>query len=241
VSHKTGNSGLSGVSGFSGKPEPAESAVPCSLLRQGLKFAWGGAGTNHRSHHYLAKAPAFASGTGELITRCEPPNFFASFSRVSRAPFPIFRGSLKGQRSHVGCHAPAGNVHGAKFCFPHELAEDSRNLRTNDGVRRSTFTEGAIMERAEYHRHSRARMAETAKDASRRATPDAPERIDHRRRCTRHDHRTCCHGSRGSASLPCHTRSGSNPRPLCLTDVYFGQQWLLINLISDNDCGNWDK
>src|ERR1700676_2331576 len=32
-------------------------------------------------------------------------------------------------------------------------------------VRRSTFTEGAIMERAEYHRHSRARMAETAKDA----------------------------------------------------------------------------
>jgi hypothetical protein len=29
VSHKTGNSGFSGVSG---KPEPAESAVPCSLL-----------------------------------------------------------------------------------------------------------------------------------------------------------------------------------------------------------------
>ena len=28
--------------------------------------------------------------------------------------------------------------------------------------------------------------------ASRHATPDAPERIDHRRRCTRHDHRTCC-------------------------------------------------
>jgi hypothetical protein len=27
-----------------------------------------------------------------------------------------------------------------------------------------------------------------------------PERIDHRRRCTRHDHRTCCRGSRGSAS-----------------------------------------
>ena len=46
------------------------------------------------------------------------------------------------------------------------------------------------MERAEYNRHSRARMAETAKDASRHATPDAPERIDHRRRCTRHDHRT---------------------------------------------------
>ena len=61
------------------------------------------------------------------------------------------------------------------------------------------------MERAEYHRHSRARMAETAKDASRHATPDAPERIDHRRRCARHDHRTCCRGSRGSASLPCHT------------------------------------
>ena len=69
-------------------------------------------------------------------------------------------------------------------------------------VRRSTFTEGAIMERAEYDRHSRARMAETAKDAPRHATPDAPERIDHRRRCTRHDHRTCCRGSCGSASLP---------------------------------------
>ena len=48
-------------------------------------------------------------------------------------------------------------------------------------------------------------MAETAKDASRHPAPDAPERIDHRRRCTRHDHRTCCRGSRGSASLPCHT------------------------------------
>ena len=42
------------------------------------------------------------------------------------------------------------------------------------------------MERAEYNRHSRARVAETAKNASRHATPDAPERIDHRRRCTRH-------------------------------------------------------
>ena len=56
------------------------------------------------------------------------------------------------------------------------------------------------MERAEYHRHSRARMAETAKDASRHGAPDAPERIDHRRRCTRLDHRRCCRGSRGSAS-----------------------------------------
>ena len=36
------------------------------------------------------------------------------------------------------------------------------------------------------------------------AAPDAPERIDHRRRCTRHDHRTCCRGSRGSASLVRH-------------------------------------
>src|SRR5271166_638160 len=59
------------------------------------------------------------------------------------------------------------------------------------------------MERAQYNRHSRARMAETAKDGARHATPDAPERIDPRRRCTRHDHRTCCRGSRGSASLPC--------------------------------------
>ena len=52
-----------------------------------------------------------------------------------------------------------------------------------DGFRRvwrSSFAEGAIMERAEYHRHSRARMAETAKDASRHPAPDAPERIDHR-------------------------------------------------------------
>ena len=56
-----------------------------------------------------------------------------------------------------------------------------------------------------YHRHSRARMAETAKDPSKHPAPDAPERIDHRRRCTRLDHRTCCRGSRGSASLPCHT------------------------------------
>ena len=36
------------------------------------------------------------------------------------------------------------------------------------------------------------------------ATPDAPEHIDNGRRCTRHDHRTCCRGSRGSASLPRH-------------------------------------
>ncbi len=38
-------------------------------------------------------------------------------------------------------------------------------------IRRSTFTEGAIIERAQYIRHSRARVAETAKDASRHATP----------------------------------------------------------------------
>ncbi len=89
-------------------------------------------------------------------------------------------------------------------------------------VRRSTFTEGAIMVRAKYNRHSRARMAETAKDALRHAAPDAPERIDHRRRCTRHDHRTCCRGSRRSASLPCHTlrkrvemcHAGSHRRPI---------------------------
>ena len=113
-------------------------------------------------------------------------------------------------------------------------------------VRRSTFTGGAIMEGAECNRHSRARVAETAKDASRHATPDAPECIDHRRRCTRHDHRTYCRGSRGSASLPCHVlrktrrnvplhqgffaemqsihpHSGSNPRVLCLTNVSFGR------------------
>ena len=71
------------------------------------------------------------------------------------------------------------------------------------------------MERAGYNRHSRARVAETTKDASRHATPDAPERIDHRRRRTRHDHRTCCRGSRGSASLPCRlaTHSFSSDAP----------------------------
>ena len=64
-------------------------------------------------------------------------------------------------------------------------------------------------------------MAETAKDASKHAAPDAPERIDHRRRCTRLDHRTCCRGSRGSASRRhtlrkrvemCH--AGSRRRPI---------------------------
>ena len=78
------------------------------------------------------------------------------------------------------------------------------------------------MERAACNRHSRARMAETAKDASRHPAPDAPERIDHRRRCTRHHHRTCCRGSRGSASLPCHRcenaskmcHAGSPRRPI---------------------------
>ena len=64
-------------------------------------------------------------------------------------------------------------------------------------VRRSTFTAGAIMERAEYNRHSRARMAETAKDGSRHRR--RPEHIDPRRRRTRYDHRTCYRGSRGSA------------------------------------------
>jgi len=60
--------------------------------------------------------------------------------------------------------------------------------------------EAQIMERTENNRYSRARAAETLKGASRHATPDAPERIYHRRRCIRHDHRTCCRGSRGSAS-----------------------------------------
>jgi hypothetical protein len=36
----------------------------------------------------------------------------------------------------------------------------------------------------------------------RRAAPDAPECIDRRRRCTGRHRRTCCGGSRGSASLP---------------------------------------
>jgi len=37
---------------------------------------------------------------------------------------------------------------------------------------------------------------------SRHTTPDAPECVYHRRRCTRHDHRTCRRGSSGSAFLP---------------------------------------
>ena len=91
-------------------------------------------------------------------------------------------------------------------------------------VRRSTFTEGAIMERAEYNRHSRARMAETAKDGSRHPAPDAPERVDHRRRCTRHDHRTCCGGSRGSASLPCHRCENASK---CAISIFASHQTTL--------------
>ena len=89
-------------------------------------------------------------------------------------------------------------------------------------VRRSTFTEGATMEGAEYHRHSRARMAETAKDASRHPAPDAPERIDDRRRCTGHAHRTCCRGSRPYRATRLRKRveighAGSHRRPILNT------------------------
>ena len=49
----------------------------------------------------------------------------------------------------------------------------------------------------------------TRRDMQRLATPDAPECVDPRRRCTRHDHRTCCGGSRGSASLPVATTSAN--------------------------------
>ena len=56
------------------------------------------------------------------------------------------------------------------------------------------------------------RMAETAKDPSRRATPDAPERIDHRKRCTT-DHRTCCRETRGVARRYCATHcENASPR-----------------------------
>src|SRR5271165_4109722 len=71
------------------------------------------------------------------------------------------------------------------------VAKTRRNVPrriARERVRRCTFTEGAIMERAQYNRHSRSRMAETAKDGARHATPDAPERIDTLRRCTRLDH-----------------------------------------------------
>src|ERR1700693_6610976 len=104
-------------------------------------------------------------------------------------------------------HAPDSKLEG---CSPARAALDCPITTSGEAplivdgfrrVRRSTFTEGAIMERAEYHRHSRARMAETAKEASRHPAPDAPERIDHRKRCPRLDHRTCCRGSRRSASL----------------------------------------
>ncbi len=53
------------------------------------------------------------------------------------------------------------------------------------------------MEGPEYNRHSRARVAETAKRRVEKcnAMPDAPEHIDNGRRCTRPDRRTCCRGS----------------------------------------------
>ena len=68
------------------------------------------------------------------------------------------------------------------------------------------------MERAQYNRHSRARMAETAKDASRHPTPDAPERIDHRKRCTRNDHRTVLLRI-ARERVPTHLTCGAGARP----------------------------
>ena len=50
---------------------------------------------------------------------------------------------------------------------------------------------------ASAHGRNGERRGET-RNATQRRTP---ERIDPRRRCTRLDHRTCCRGSRGSASL----------------------------------------
>jgi hypothetical protein len=89
--------------------------------------------------------------------------------------------------------------------------------------------------KGQIHRHSRARMAETAKDGARHATQDAPERIDHRRRCTRHDHRTCCRGSRGSASLPCPRCENASK---CATPDRAGARPLGIDLIPYVDaCG----
>src|ERR1700693_1562517 len=67
-------------------------------------------------------------------------------------------------------HAPDSKLEG---CSPARAALDCPITTSGEAplivdgfrrVRRSTFTEGAIMERAEHHRHSRARMAETAKD-----------------------------------------------------------------------------
>ena len=102
-------------------------------------------------------------------------------------------------------------------------------------VGRSTFTGGAIMEGAQSNRHSRARVAETAKDASRHATSmqrrtrrststiggAAPDTIIGRAaadragarpyratRCEKRDE--MCHaGSRGSASLSVATASAN--------------------------------
>ena len=67
-------------------------------------------------------------------------------------------------------------------------------------VRRSTFTEGAIMERAKYNRalasaHGRQwrKTGETCNTVQRRAAAGAYRTLGGR--CTRHDHRTCCRGS----------------------------------------------
>ena len=118
--------------------------------------------------------------------------------------------------------------------------------------RRSTFTEGAIMERAEYNRHSRARMAETAKDGSRHATPcnagragahrpsealhptrssDVLPRIARERvptRSQRHRLIKSANLSCTRASSPICSRSrphsGSNPRVLCLTNFILDGQ-----------------
>ena len=126
------------------------------------------------------------------------------------------------------------------------------------------------MERAEYNRHSRARMAETAKDASRHRSagragahrpsealhptrssdvlpriarervPTVPHVAKTRRNVPRRIAPTA-HFERNDVTIICETvhqgffaemesirpHSGSNPRLLCLTNVYFGQQWFI--------------
>src|SRR5271165_360612 len=106
------------------------------------------------------------------------------------------------------------------------------------------------MEGAQYNRNSRARVAETAKDASRHATPCNAGRAGvHRPSEALHPTRSSdvlsriarervptCHALRKTRrNVPLHQgffaemqsihpHSGSNPRVLCLTNVYFGQQ-----------------
>ena len=171
------------------------------------------------------RAPARTAVDCPITTSGAAPLIVDGFRRVRRSTFT--EGAIM-ERAEYHRHSRARMAETAKDASRHATPAPGRApartavdcpITTSgaaplivDGfrrVRRSTFTEGAIMERAQYNRHSRARMAETAKDASRHATPDAPERVDPRRRRTGCRHRTIYGGSRGSASLPSRCENAS--------------------------------